>query len=75
MLDTVSKQHQPYRLYKVCSDLPRLIPKEGAAEARTFCYKVLRNCKFCTKVLGKREPQYLGTGFGFAYNFVIERTS
>ena len=52
MLDTVKKQHQPYRLNQVRSAVPRLIPKAGASQARTFYYKVVRNTKSCTKVLG-----------------------
>ena len=43
--------------------------------ARTFYYKVVRIIKSCTKVLVKRDAQYLCTGFGNAYNFILERSS
>ena len=51
------------------------VDPEGAAQARTFQYKVVRITKSCTKVLGVSFAQYLCTGFGNAYNFVLERSS
>ena len=52
-----------------------MVDPEGAAQARTFYYKVVRNTESCTQVLGVSFAQYLCTGFGIAYNFVIERSS
>ena len=57
-----------------CQDI-KVIPKDVCVFAQTFYYKVERNTKSCTKVLGLSFAQYLCTGIGIAYNIVIERSS
>ena len=51
------------------------VDPEGAAQARTFQYIVERSTKSRSKVLGVSFAQYLRTGFGTTFNYVLERSS
>ena len=70
-----SKQNQPYALFLVRSERWTSVDPEGAAQARTFQYIVVRINKYCTQVLGVSFAQLLCTVFGNTYNYVLEHSS
>ena len=73
-----SKTHVPHRkkIVKVqFTSFSTTLWNSDRIFARTFQYKVVRITKSSRKVLGVSFAQYLCTGFGNAYNFILERSS